>query len=137
MNSFSRFNETSLPKREDFYSISYDKDITEKEYKHTQKVWDAFKLKNLGEYHDLYLKIDVLLLADVFENFRETCLLHYRLDPCHYMSSPGLSWDTMLKMTRINLDLISDIDMGLLLRKECVVESLILLIDMLKPTISI
>ena len=86
MDSYSRFDETSLPKREDFYSQLYDEDISEDDYKHAQKVWDAFKIRNLGEYHDLYLKTDVLLLADVFENFRETCLLHYRLDPCHYMS---------------------------------------------------
>ena len=72
---------------------------------------DAFKIRNLGEYHDLYLKTDVLLLADVFENFRKTCLNHYRLDSSHYMTLPGLSWDAMLKMTKINLDVISDIDM--------------------------
>jgi len=91
MESFSRFNETSLPKREDFYSQLNDENISEEEHKHAQRVWDVFGLKNLGEYHDLYLKIDVFLLADVFQNFRETCLHHYRLDPCHYMSSPGLS----------------------------------------------
>ena len=65
----------------------------------------------MGEYHDLYLKSDVLLLADVFENFRKTCLGYYRLDPCHYFTSPGLSWDGMLKMTEVNLELITDIDM--------------------------
>ena len=74
-----------------------------KKKKHAQDVWDTFSMKNLGEYHDLYLKTDILLLADVFDNFRETCLKHYKLDPCHYLSSPGLSWDAMLKMTRINL----------------------------------
>ena len=117
MDSFSRFNENQLPKREDFYSILNDTDISEDDYKHAQEVWDAFKIRNLGEYHDFYLKTDVLLLADVFENFRKTCLNHYRLDPSHYMSSPGLSWDAMLKMTKINLDLISDIDMQLFVEK--------------------
>ena len=117
MNSFSRFNENQLPKREEFYSILNDTDISEDDYKHAQKVWDAFKIRNLGEYHDLYLKTDILLLADVFENFRKTCLHHYRLDPSHYMSSPGLSWDAMLKMAKINLDLISDIDMQLFIEK--------------------
>ena len=73
------------------YSILNDTDIGEDDYKHAQEVWDAFKVRNLGEYHDLYLKTDVLLLADVFENFRETCLHHYKLDPCHYITSPGLS----------------------------------------------
>ena len=117
MDSFSRFNENQLPKREEFYSILNDTDISEDDYKHAQKVWDAFKVRNLGEYHDLYLKTDILLLADVFENFRKTCLHYYRLDPSHYMSSPGLSWDAMLKMTKINLDLISDIDMQLFIEK--------------------
>ena len=117
MDSFSRFNETSLPKREDFYSILNDTDISEDDYKHAQDVWDAFKIKNLGEYHDLFLKTDVLLLADVFENFRETCLHYYKLDPCHYITSPGLSWDAMLKMTKINLDLICNIDMQLFIEK--------------------
>ena len=88
MDSFSRFNEKHLPKRGDFYSQLYDEDISEDEYRHAQDVWDAAGLKNLGEYHDLYLKTDILILADVFENFRETCLHYYKLDPCHYMSSP-------------------------------------------------
>ena len=70
-----------------------------------------FKLKNMGEYHNLYLKSDVLLLADVFEQFRKTCLESYKLDPCHYFTSPGLSWDAMLKMTDIKPDLMSDVDM--------------------------
>ena len=68
-------------------------------------------MKNVGDYHDLYLKSDILLLADVFENFRKTCLKYYKLDPCHYFTSPGLSWDAMLKITGVDLELISDIDM--------------------------
>ena len=71
----------------------------------------------MGEYQDLYLKSDILLLADVFENFRKTCLTYYGLDPPHYASSPGLAWDAMLKMTKINLDLITDIDMQLFIEK--------------------
>ena len=71
----------------------------------------------MGEYHDLYLKSDILLITDVFENFRKTCLTHYRLDPCHYVSSPGLAWDAMLQMTKINLDLITDTDMQLFIEK--------------------
>ena len=97
MDSFDRFNETELPSRKDFYSILNDTNISADDYKHAQKVWDAFKIKNLGEYHDLYLKTDVLLLADVFEDFRETCLNYYKLDPCHYMTSPGLSWDASMR----------------------------------------
>ena len=71
----------------------------------------------MGGYHDLYLKTDVLLIADVFEKFINTCLDYYGLDPCHYFSSPGLSWDVMLKMTEIELDLISDIDIHLFIEK--------------------
>ena len=74
-------------------------------------------MNTMGDYHDLYLKIDVLLLAGVFEKFVSTCLDYYGLDPCHYFSSPGLSWDAMLKMTKIKLDLISDIDMHFLIKK--------------------
>ena len=109
-DSFSRFNETSLPRGKSCYSILNDTDISEEEYGHAKDVCSAFNIRNLGEYHDLYLKTDVLLLSDVFENFRKTCLQYYRLDPCHYYSAPGLSWDALLRMTRINLDLISDID---------------------------
>jgi len=117
MDSFSRFNETELPRRKDVNTILNDTDISDDDYKHAQEVWDAFKIKNLGEYHDLYLKTDILFLADVFENFRETCLNYYKLDPCHHITSPGLSWDAMLKMTKTNLDLISDIDMQLFIEK--------------------
>ena len=113
MDSFSKFNDTQLPRREDFYSLLTDEDISEDDYSHAEDVWKTFKLKNMGEYHDLYLKSDILLLADVFENFRKTCLTYYGLDPLHYVSSPGLAWDAMLKMTKINLDLITDIDMQL------------------------
>ena len=84
---------------------------TDKDYQHAQNVWNTFKLQSMGEYHDLYLKSDVLLLADVFENFRKTCIQYYKLDPCHYFTSPGLSWDAMLKMTDIKLELMVDIDM--------------------------
>ena len=110
MDSFDKFNE-KLPSKEYFYSILNDEHITDDQYKHAQNVWNTFNLKNMGEYHDLYLKSDILLLADVFENFRKTCLQYYKLDPCHYFTSPGLSWDAMLKMTDIKLELMTDIDM--------------------------
>ena len=71
----------------------------------------------MGDYRDLYLKADVLLLADVFEKFINTCLEYYRLDPCHYFSSPGLSWNAMFKMTKIKLEFISDIYMYLFIEK--------------------
>ena len=94
-----------------FYSILNDKHISDTRYVHAIKLTKTFKLKNMGEYHDLYLKSDVLLLADVFENFRNTCMQYYKLDPCHYFTSPGLSWDAMLEMTDIKLELITDVDM--------------------------
>ena len=88
-----------------------DETISEADYKHAQTVWKKFDLENMGDYHDLYLKADVLLLADVFENFRKTCIQYYKLDPCQYFTSAGLSWDSMLKMTDIKLELMTDVDM--------------------------
>ena len=88
-----------------------------KEYQRAIDVWKVFEKKNLGEYDDLYLKSDVLLLCDVFEKFIKTCLEYYSLDPSHYFSSPGLIWDAMLKMTRIKLQKIDDIDMHLFIEK--------------------
>ena len=111
MDSFEKFDQTELPTKGQFYNILNGQHITNDEYSHAKKVWKKFKLKNMGEYHDLYLGSDVLLLADVFENFRKTCLQYYKLDPCHYFMSPGLSWDAMLKMTNIELELMTDIDM--------------------------
>ena len=110
IDSFEKFKE-QLPSKEDFYSILNDKHIEDKDHQHAQNVWNTFNIKNMGEYHDLYLASDILLLADVFENFRKTCLKYYKLDPCHYFTSPGLSWDAMLKMTNIKLELMTDIDM--------------------------
>ena len=117
MDSFSKFNDTELPKRKEFYSLLTNANISEDAYRHAKDVWNKFNLKNMGEYHDLYLKTDILLLVDVFENFRKTCLTYYKLDPLHYITSPGLAWDAMLKMTGINLELITDIDMQLFIEK--------------------
>ena len=110
MDSFDKFNE-QLPPKEEFYSIMNDKHILDEDYKHAQNVWKTFNLNNMGDYHNLYLSSDVLLLTDVFENFRKTCLEYYKLDPCHYFTSPGLSWDAMLKMTDIKLELMTYVDM--------------------------
>ena len=93
-------------------------------------------MKNIGDYHDHYLKKVVLLLADVFEKFIDTCLKFYKLDPCHYFSSPGLSWDAMLKMTGVELEKISDIDIYLFIKKDQEEGFLTLLNDMLKQIIN-
>ena len=113
MDSFSKFNDAQLPKREDFYSLLNDENISNDDYSHARNVWNTFGIRDMREYHDLYLKSDILPLADVFENFRKTCLSNYGLDPPRYVTSKGLAWDAMLKMTKINLDLITDIDMQL------------------------
>ena len=81
------------------------------------RIWDKFKMRNMGDYHDHYFKKDVLLLTHVFKKFIDTCLKYYRLDPCHYFSALGLSWDAMLKMTGIKLENISDIDQFLFIQK--------------------
>ena len=111
MNSFEKFEDSRLPKKEDFFSIMNNEHITDEEYQHAQNVWNEFGLSSMGEYHDLYLKSDILLLTDVFENFRKACQQYYELDPAHYFTAPGLSWDAMLKMTKTKLELISDVDM--------------------------
>ena len=107
---FSRFNETSLPKIEDFCSKLTEEGIKQSEYDRANKIWEHFKIKNLGQYHDLYLQTDVLSLTDVFENFRKTCLVDYGLDPAHYITLPNFSWDAMLLKTGIELELIYDED---------------------------
>ena len=117
MDSFSKFSDKKLPQKEDFYSLLNAEDISDDDYQHAKDVWKTFNISNMGEYHDLYLKTDVLLLADVFENFRVACLENYKLDPAHYITTPGLAWDAMLKMTSINLELINDIDMHLFIEK--------------------
>ena len=111
MDSFEKFNEKELPTKDQFYSILNDQHITDDEYSHAKEVWNTFMIRTLGDYHDLYLVSDVLLLSDISENFRKTCMQYYKLDPCHYFTSPGLSWDAMLKMTNIKLELMTDIDM--------------------------
>ena len=109
--ALKRFNNRELPTKDQFYSILNDEHITDDESIHAKEVWDTFYIKTMGEYHDLYLVSDVLLLTNVFENFGKTCMQYYKLDPCHYFTSPGLSWDAMLKMTNIKLELMTDIDM--------------------------
>ena len=110
-DSWEKFQEVQFPGKEKFYSSLSNTSVSTEEYERALKIHSEFNCKNLGEYSDLYLKTDVCLLADVFENFRDTCLQYYKLDPAHYLSSPGLAWDAMLKMTGVQLDLITDINM--------------------------
>ena len=117
VESFEKLQEQELPAKEDFKSRLYDSEISDSDYSHAQNIWQQFNINTLGEYSDLYLKTDVLLLADVFENFRSTCLQAYGLDPAQYYTTPGLTWDAMLHYTGIQLELLTDIDMLLFIEK--------------------
>ncbi len=111
MDSWERFAEVELPPIEAFYSKLYDAPITPTEYEHAKNVWNKFNCQNIGDYHDLYLKTDVMLLADVWESFSKTCFDKYKLDPAHYVSAPHLTWDAMLLNTSVNIGLLSDPEM--------------------------
>ncbi|XP_050509169.1 uncharacterized protein LOC126886339 [Diabrotica virgifera virgifera] len=111
IENIERLNETQLPNKIQFYSKLNDEEISEEDYAHAQKVWENFNIKDLGEYSDLYLKTDVLLLADCFENFRKMCNRTYNLDPAHYFTLPGYTWDCMLKYTKCQLETLQDVDM--------------------------
>ena len=117
VNCIERLRETSLPPIECFYSRLNDEGISQEDYEHALLVWDTFEMNTMRDYHDLYQKTDVLLLADVFEEFRNVCLDNYKLDPAWYYTSPGLAWDACLKMTRVKLELLSDQDMLLMVEK--------------------
>ena len=108
MDSWERLDEPTLPAIKDFHNTLKQAECSPQEYSHAERVWKEFNCKNMKEYQDLYLKTDVLILADVFENFRQLSLHNYRLDPAHYVSSPHLSWDAMLLDTGCRLELISD-----------------------------
>ena len=111
MDSFDRFNETELPPQDAFFSKLSGSPCSDSEYIHATRVWAAFGCVTMADYHDIYLHLDVLLLADFFEKFRKTCLEFYSLDPIHYYTTPGLAWDAALRMSRVSLQLITDVDM--------------------------
>ena len=117
MDSWERFADTQLPPKASFYSKLTGEHISDGDYAHAQKVWETFDCQNMGEYCDLYCRTDVLLLADVFETFRKTCMRQYNLDPAHYYTSPGLSWDALLKKTGVELELLTDYDQHLFIEK--------------------
>ena len=112
MDGWDKFNETSIPNTESFYSNLTMKNITETDYIHANNVFKTFKLNNLVDYHDLYVQSDTLVLADVFENFRKACIKTYELDPAHFISLPGLAWQACLKKkTGVELEFLTDGDM--------------------------
>ena len=124
VDSYKKFNYQELPPRECFYSSindgkrgKGDGHISNEQYLHLKNVWNTFNFNTFRDFHNHYLKKDVLLLADVFEKFNSTSLKYYNLDPCNYFSAPGLSWDAMLKMTKVELEKISDADMYLFIEK--------------------
>ena len=117
MDSWEKFNETSLPSKEDFYSNLNMEDIDDIDYRHGNNVFKGFKLENLGDYNDLYVQSHTLLLADVFNNFRDMCIKKYELEPAHFLSLPGLAWQACLKKTNIELELLADYDMLLMVEE--------------------
>ena len=116
MDSWEKFDETSLPDKKYFYSELNLEDITDKDYSDAQKVFEEF-CTDIGDYHDLYVQSDMLLLADVLENFRNKYLEIYELDPIYFVSAPGLAWQACLKKTGVKLELITDYDMILMIEK--------------------
>ncbi|XP_039291050.1 uncharacterized protein LOC120352832 [Nilaparvata lugens] len=116
-DSWQRLEETLLPPKEAFFSKLTDRSVSSDDYEHAQTVWNQFSCRTLGEYSDLYLKTDVLLLADVFESFRDVCMKTYDLDCAHYFTSPGFSFDVMLKYTKVELELLTDYDMYMFIER--------------------
>src|SRR5207245_6454633 len=117
MDDRSKFDETALPPIENFFSSLRDEHISQDDYERGKKVWDTFDMKTLQDYHDLYLKSDVLLLADVFENYRKLTLESFGLDPANFISLPQLSLSAVLKYTQAESELLTDIDQLLFLEK--------------------
>ena len=117
MYDWEIFNKTPLPEKEDFYCLLNMEDITDANYAHAKRVCKDFEVKNLGKYPDLYVQRDTLLLADVFENFRNVCLKIYELDPAKFLSAPGLAWQADFKKTKVELEILIDINMLLMVEK--------------------
>ncbi|KYM94244.1 hypothetical protein ALC62_15130 [Cyphomyrmex costatus] len=112
-----KLNDTRLPPRESFHSSLTGDTVSESDYAHAANVWKRFSVRTLGEYSDLYLKTDVLLLTVVFENFRESCVASYGLDPAHYYTLPSFTWNATLKHTRVKFELLTDIDMVMFIER--------------------
>ena len=106
INNWEKLEQNKFPLKESFFCKLNNSSISNKDYLHARRVWETFNLKTLGEYTHIYFKTDVLLLSDIFENFRRHCLKTYNLDPLHYYTAPGFAFDAMLKFTKIELDTI-------------------------------
>ena len=117
IDEWDKFNKKVLPGKESFYSNLTLENISEIDYAHANNVFKKFNINNLGEYHDLYVRSDTLLLADIFENFRQSGLENYELDPGHFVSLPGLAWQDCLKKTNVELELLTDYDMLLMVEE--------------------
>ena len=117
MDSIDKFKEKELPVTDRFCSSLSNSNISKDDYNHAKKVWDLFKIKSLGEYHDLYVQADNAQLSDVFENFRYLCLKDFDLGPTYFVSTPSLAFEAMLKMTKVKIELMADIDMILMSEK--------------------
>ena len=137
MESWEKFDENTIPPKEAFHSNLNLENISDEDYAHAQQVWDVFEINNLGEYHDLYVQSDTILLVDVFENFRNMCLEKYELDPTYFVSAPGLAWQAGFKKTGVKLELIKDYDVILMIEKGLGVEFAKQHIGMLKQIINI
>ena len=115
IDCMKKLDETILPPKEAFYSKLTGEGITAEDYPHAHTVWKEFNIESMKDYNNLYNLSDVLLLADVFENFRNTCMNHYGLDPASYFSAQGLAWDAALKITKVRLELLSVSEMLLII----------------------
>ena len=117
VDSVDKFSETQLPAKESFFSKLYGEGISDEGYSHAQKVWEEFNCKTFRDYYNIYNESDVLIIADIFENFRDVCMKHYGLDPAWYYTAPGLAWDAALKITKVGLELQSDYNIILMIQK--------------------
>ena len=117
IDNMSKYYEKELPTIDNFYSKLSSSGISKKDYAHGKKVWQFFKIEDLGEYHDVYVRADVAQWSDVFENFRSLCLKRFESDLSYFISTPGLAFEAMLKCTKVKLELLTDIDMVLMVEK--------------------
>lgn len=117
MSRWDRYENTNLPSKANFHNFLTDEPITDEDYEHARSVWLVFNVQNMGMYTDLYLKTDVLLLTDIFENFRKTSKRSYNLDPAFYLTAPSLSFDAMLLKTGVRLELINDVEIFRMIQK--------------------